>query len=81
MASHTETHCGNFCCNKNFQILVTSDLHQLAGDANENHNYIAFLLFFRQLIQTALSIISIAFLNKSLKTLKNFVCIESKVNF
>ena len=28
------------CCNKNF---VTSDLHQLADDANENHGYIACL--------------------------------------
>ena len=25
----------------NFQILLTFDLHRLANDANENHNYIA----------------------------------------
>ena len=34
---------GHSCCNKNFQILLTSDLHQLADDANENHNYISCL--------------------------------------
>ena len=32
---------GHLCCYKIFQILVTSDLHQVADDANENHNYIA----------------------------------------
>ena len=42
-ACHTETHCGHSCCNKNFQILVISDLHQPADDANENHNYIVCL--------------------------------------
>ena len=40
-ASHTKTHCGHSCCNENFQILLTFDLHRLANDANENHNYIA----------------------------------------
>ena len=34
---------GHSCCNKNFQILVISDFHQLADDANENHDYIACL--------------------------------------
>ena len=34
-------HCGHLCCHKKFQILVTSDLHRLADDANENDNYIA----------------------------------------
>ena len=43
MASHTETYCEHSCCNKNFQILLTSDLHQLADDAYENHNYIEYL--------------------------------------
>ena len=42
-ACHTETDCGHYCCNKNFQILLRSDLHQLADDTNENHNYIACL--------------------------------------
>ena len=42
-ASHTKTHCGHCCCNKNFGILPTSDLHQLADDADGNHNYIASL--------------------------------------
>ena len=42
-AFHTYTHCGHSCCNENFQILLTSDLHQLADNANENHNYIACL--------------------------------------
>ena len=32
---------GHICCNKNFQILLASDLHRLPDDANENHNYIA----------------------------------------
>ena len=54
MASHTETYCEHSCCNKNFQILLTSDLHQLADDAYENHNYIEYLFYsldnsFRQL--------------------------------
>ena len=43
LASHTETHCRHSCCNKNIQILLTSDLHQLADDPNENDNYIACL--------------------------------------
>ena len=43
---------------KKFRILLTSDLNQKADDANESHNYIACILFFGQLIQTALSIIS-----------------------
>ena len=43
MASHTETYCEHSCCNKNFQILLTADLHQLADDAYENHNYIEYL--------------------------------------
>ena len=43
LASHNETHCGHSCCNKNVQILLTSDLHQLADDPNENDNYIACL--------------------------------------
>ena len=34
---------GHISCNKNFQILLTSDLHQLPDDVNENHNYIACL--------------------------------------
>ena len=34
---------GHSCCNKNFKILLTSDLHQLSDDANENHDYIACL--------------------------------------
>ena len=40
---HTKTHCRYSCCNKNFQILLTSDLHRLADDANENHDYIAYV--------------------------------------
>ena len=45
---HTKTHCGHSCCNKNFQIITTSDLHRLADDVNDNHNYIAclFILLF-----------------------------------
>ena len=42
-ASHAETHCGHSCSNKSFQILLTSDFHRLANDANENHNYIEYL--------------------------------------
>ena len=43
LASHTETHCGHSCFNKNFSILLKSDFHQLADDANENHSYTACL--------------------------------------
>ena len=43
LAAHIGTHCGHSCCNKNFQILLTSDLHQLADDAYENHIYIEYL--------------------------------------
>ena len=43
MASHTETYCEHSCYNKNFQILLTSDLHELADDAYENHNYTEYL--------------------------------------
>ena len=58
---------GHSCCNKNFQILLTSGLHQLADDANESHDYIHVYLLFRQVIQKALSIISTVFLCKSKK--------------
>ena len=34
-------HCRHSCCNENFQILLTFDLHRLANYENENHNYIA----------------------------------------
>ena len=34
---------GYSCCNKNFQILLISDLDQPADDANEDHHYIACL--------------------------------------
>ena len=34
---------GHFWCNKNFQILIRSELHQLADGANENYAYIAYL--------------------------------------
>ena len=34
---------GHSFCNKNFQILLTSDFYQLADDANENLDYIACL--------------------------------------
>ena len=43
--SHTKTHCGHSCCNENFQILLTSDLHRLADDANENFVYLSTYLF------------------------------------
>ena len=33
-ASHAKTHCGHSCSNKSFQILLTSDFHRLADDAN-----------------------------------------------
>ena len=46
LAAHIGTHCGHSCCNKNFQILLTSDLHQLADDAYENHIYIEYLFIF-----------------------------------
>ena len=42
-ASPIKTYIGHSCCNKNFQILLTPDLHRLANDANENHNHIACL--------------------------------------
>ena len=35
-----KNHYWHFCCNKNFQILLRSDLHQLADDGKENHKYI-----------------------------------------
>ena len=41
LASYTETDCGISCCNKNFQILLTSDLHELADDAIKNRNCIS----------------------------------------
>ena len=34
---------GHSCCNKGFQILLISDLDQLADNARENHGYIACL--------------------------------------
>lgn len=46
-ASHTKTHGGHSCCDKNFQILPRSDLHQLADDASENYNYIECLFIFQ----------------------------------
>ena len=42
--SHTKAYGGYSCCNKNFQILLTSDFHQQADDVNWNHNYIACLI-------------------------------------
>ena len=53
------------CCNKNF---VTSELHQLADDANENHGYIACLF----IIETAHSDSSFHYFNSFLEEkLKN----------
>ena len=57
--SHTETHCGHCCYNKNFQILLTSDFHQLHDDVNKNHNYIEYLF----ILQTAQSDSSFHYLN------------------
>ena len=65
LASHTEPHCGYSCCNKNFQILLTSDIHWLAMMQMKIINILNIYLFFRKLIQIALSIISTVFLNKS----------------
>ena len=34
---------GHPCCNKNFQILITSGFYELADDANKNHSFISCL--------------------------------------
>ena len=51
LGTHPKTHCEYSCCNRNFQIFLTSDLHQLADDANEKDNLHVYFLF-RLLIQT-----------------------------
>ena len=42
-ASHTKIYHGNSCSNQNFETVLTSELHRLADNANENHNYITCL--------------------------------------
>ena len=70
MASHTRTHDGHSCCNKNFQIL---ELMMQMKIVITLYVY----LFLRQLIKN-ISIALTVLLKKKLKLKKIAFCIESK---
>ena len=68
---HPKTHCEYSCCNRNFQIFLTSYLHQLADEANENDNLHVYFLF-RLVIQTAFPLSQLFSQTKTKALQKNY---------